>query len=161
MECSDLLYNLGIRLFKNSEEASELLHDTYLRAKENYHTYRGESKFSTWVYAIARNLGLAKINEKKEFLITGKKDNDQFWIENILDENQSSSSEKVILNEQRQHIQEELSKLPEAYRLPIVLFYYENMSYKEIAEHLREKEGTIKSYIFRGKAILRGNIKYE
>ena len=163
MECNDLLYNLGLRLFKGSEdEAMDLLHDTYLRAKDSYHSYQGRAKFSTWLYAIATNLGLNKIKSSGKFAaLKDPYPNNQSWIENILDETQQSSSENLIAQEQQQHLQTELDKLPEAYRIPLVLFYYEGMSYKDIAEHLGEKEGTIKSYLFRGKAILRKNIKYE
>lgn len=160
MECSDLLYNLGLRLFKGSEDnAMDLLHDTYVLAKDAYHTYKGEAKFSTWIYSIATRLGLNKIKRRGIFEIKFSEKDDINWIENILDEKYLSSSEKLVEEEEHKYIQMELNKLPDSYRIPLVLFYYEGLSYGEIAQNLDEKESTIKSYIFRGKAILRKKIK--
>ena len=160
MECSDLLFNLGLRLFKGSQDdAMDLLHDTYLKAQKAYKSFEAKSKFSTWIYSIAMNLGLNKIKRDGRFEIQlPDNTSDKEWVEHILEDNSLAPSDTLIEEEQTKQIQKELNNLPEAYRIPLILFYYEEMSYKEIANQLDEKEGTIKSYIFRGKNLLRKNL---
>ncbi|MBI3394669.1 MAG: hypothetical protein HY042_02425, partial [Spirochaetia bacterium] len=52
-----------------------------------------------------------------------------------------------------------LEELPDAYRVPLLLYYYEKLPYGEIAEKLGLKEGTLKSNIHRGKIILRSKLR--
>ena len=159
-ETKGMIYNLGLRLFKNVEDALDFSQDVYLQAYASLRTFRGESKFSTWLYSLALNHGLNKIKKDKRYNIIFHEK-----IE-ILDSTEYAENRNCDTNplnlltdkEKKEAVEKELNSLPEMYRIPLLLFYYEKMSYTQIAEKLGVKEGTLKSYIFRGKRILKNKL---
>ncbi len=152
-----MIFNLGLRLFKEEEEAKDFTQDVYMKAFSKMSQFKGHSKFSTWLYSLALNLGLNTLRRKKKI--------------DRLDTN--INMEQLIVSPEQDHlgrlsdqeescaIREKLQNLPELYRLPIVLYYYEKMSYQKIAKYLKMKEGTVKSNIHRGKNMLRGLLREE
>jgi len=150
-ETSKLIYNLGLRLFGNSEDAMDFAQDVYLKAYSNFDKFEGRSKFSTWLYSLGLNLGLNRIRGEKRIRIEALEKPEDLPYEDAsgwdLEENASSMI-----------VQEELRALPDTYRVPLILFFYEKMSYQEIATKLGQKEGTLKSLIHRGKALLRSKL---
>ncbi|MCS6984268.1 MAG: sigma-70 family RNA polymerase sigma factor [Leptospiraceae bacterium] len=143
-----MLYNLAMRIFRSEEEASDFLQDFYIFAEKKRHNFAGLSRFSTWLYRLAIHEALAALRRKRKIS----------W--EILDETQIEShhlgpEELEHRQDLEKKVQEEFLKLPDTYRIPLYLRYYENMSYEEIAQTLNLKEGTLKSLIFRGKQILK------
>ncbi|MBI3394723.1 MAG: sigma-70 family RNA polymerase sigma factor, partial [Spirochaetia bacterium] len=64
-ETSKMIYNLGLRLFRDADDAMDFAQEVYLRAYTRLDKFRGESRFSTWLYSLALNLGLNKIRREK------------------------------------------------------------------------------------------------
>ncbi|MDX1958723.1 MAG: RNA polymerase sigma factor [Leptospiraceae bacterium] len=139
-----------MKFSRNTEEAEDMTQEIFIKAFENLSQFRGESQFSTWLYKIAQNLLLTKSRKKQvhtETLVDGN-----FSAESKVEEHDSDFKMKL---------QNLLSKLPKNYKLPIMLYYYENMSYAEIAVKLNLKLGTLKSHILRGKELLKGWLQNE
>ncbi len=84
--------------------------------------------------------------------------NDLEQIDN-LQSHEDEQFQQILRKEEEQIIQDALKKLPRVYRIPIILYYYDNMSYKTISKLLNVKEGTIKSHIFRAKKILKAQME--
>lgn len=148
-ETVSMVYNLGLRLFKSEDEAMDFTQEVYLKAFSQLDKFQGRSKFSTWLYSLALNFGLNSIKKKKKIR----------FVDKGIEELHLASEYDLVLQldeeEQIEMIQQKLQELPEMYRLPLILFYYEKLSYVEIAKKLGIKEGTIKSNIHRGKQALR------
>ena len=157
LRSSDMIYNLGIRLFgRLSDEASDFVQDVYLHAIERRHSFSRRSKFSTWLYRLALNYGLNVLKKKKDIFV-----NDSYLDKSLLsipDMTTSDLPKKVIAKETQKIIHKELNTLPKAYRICLILYYFEELRYSEIAKKLDLKEGTVKSNIHRGKEILRRSL---
>jgi len=154
LDCTNMIYSLGLRLFHGREDdAGDFVQDVYLRASSKKSSFRGEARFSTWLYSLAMNLGLNRIKRDKRFSFEEPPDNlvDPGGENQVLD--------RILEKETTELIQKEIENLPEIYRLCLVLFYYEKLTYTQIAEKLSQKEGTIKSYIHRGKKLLRQSLE--
>jgi RNA polymerase sigma-70 factor (ECF subfamily) len=147
-------------LDRSADEKEDLIQDVFISAYESLSMFRGEAQFSTWLYQIARNRKTKVVSDSSKSLSID--DHSQF------DHLELSPLEKLkafgshlgsdaamIRSELTQKIQSLVSHLPAKYKKPIVLYYFENLSYKEISETLNLKMNTLKSYIFRGKEILR------
>ncbi|TGK18094.1 sigma-70 family RNA polymerase sigma factor [Leptospira fluminis] len=152
-----LVYSQARKAFRNETEAEDFTQDVFLKAFEGLSTFKGRAKFSTWIFSIARN----------EIIRRYRKDHPEIEasLEGVSAESgpDSSSTQESSLMEKETHekIRSLVDKLPELYRKPISLHYFENMSYKDISENLNLKMNTLKSYIFRGKEILREWLKKE
>ncbi len=157
----DMIYSLGMRFFHyDEEEALDFCQEVYLRAYDKWSSFAHRSSRSTWLYALARNLGLNRI-KKQELL--NLQACEVIASEDIAASIQDIPEEQILslLNQEKleKKIQSELSKLPHPYRLALILHYYENMSYEEISKKLDIKIGTLKSYIYRAKIILRNRLQ--
>ena len=159
-ESTDMIYSLGMRLFRNNQEdAMDFVQDAFLRAYDKWESFEGRSKRSTWLYSLALNLGLNRLSKKKRM--------PDFTAEpGILDETvagpdtpESIVTEMLEREEVEGLLQQALQDLPENYSLPIMLLYFEKLSYKEMSEKLNTSEGTLKSLVYRGKMQLREKLK--
>ncbi|TGK28182.1 RNA polymerase sigma factor [Leptospira gomenensis] len=156
-----LVYSQAIKAFRNETEAEDFTQDIFLKAFESLSTFQGRSQFSTWLFTIARN-EIIRRYRKEHPEISGL---DALLLAEIEKEKKSEvSSEqenKLLKQESSEKIRDLVQNLPELYRKPIALHYFENMSYKEISKKLNLKMNTLKSYIFRGKEIMRDWLNRE
>ncbi|PJZ77875.1 RNA polymerase sigma factor [Leptospira neocaledonica] len=152
-----MVYSQAKKAFRNEAEAEDFTQDVFLKAFEGLSTFRGKSKFSTWVFSIARN-EIIRRYRKEHPEIDASIDT---LSSDKLGDNFSSQESEVLEKETTEKIRSLVDKLPELYRKPISLHYFENMSYKDISENLNLKMNTLKSYIFRGKEILRDWLKKD
>ena len=154
-----MIFSQAIKYTGNQEEAEDLTQEIFLKAFEALSTFKGESQFSTWVYSIARNKILMKHRKEStnpqisaddvEDVHNKYFDKIKKWREQITPEMQ------ILKQEMNTKIASLLSRLPSNYKNPLMLYYFENMSYKEISEKLDIKVNTLKSYIFRGKELMK------
>ncbi|TGK02963.1 sigma-70 family RNA polymerase sigma factor [Leptospira langatensis] len=152
-----MVYSQAKKAFRNQSEAEDFTQDVFLKAFESLSTFKGRSKFSTWLFSIARNEIIRRYRKEHpevdasiEGLSSGQ-----------TGEGFSSQESEILERETTEKIRSLVDRLPELYRKPISLHYFENMSYKDISENLNLKMNTLKSYIFRGKEILRDWLKKE
>lgn len=154
-ESYTMIYNLGLRLFNyNKQDAEDFVQDVYLQIYEKYDTFLKKSKINTWIYSVALHLGLSKIKKNQKFKEILKEKTNEIQ-ETLMFEKEAFQD---VSEEQKSRVQMLLSELPEMYRLPIILFYYEKLSYKEMSEKLKIPEGTLKSLVYRGKLLLRDKL---
>ncbi len=149
-ETSKSIFNLGLRLFRNREDAMDFAQDVYLQAYTKLDSFQGGSKFSTWLYSVAMNMGLNRIRKEKKMTVE--------TIDEEFASTEAAAADELDLSDTSEIIQEELLKLEDHYRIPLILYYFEKMSYGEISEKLDIKAGTLKSNIHRGKTILRAKL---
>lgn len=149
-----MIFNLGMRLFRNEEDALDFAQDAYLRAYDRLDSFRGESRASTWLYSLALNLGLNRLKKAKRLKLKELPE-DESWTIDDLEGDAEDPLEQLSDAEMEAIVREELNELSDVYRIPLILFYFERLAYRDIAARLGIKEGTLKSYIHRAKMILR------
>lgn len=151
---TNLIYSQAIKYTQNQDEAEDITQDVLLIVFESLSTFRGESQFSTWLYTITKNELIKRYKKKKNFHIETHENLTQIeklkrWSENI-------SPEVQLLKEEMVHtIQNLVAKLPHSYKKPLTLYYFEGLSYREIADKMNLKINTLKSNIYRGKEIIK------
>ena len=131
-------------ILKDKEEAEDVVQETFIKVFNKIDTFKEQSGFYTWIYAIAINLTRDRMRMKQDFLEL--KDE---WIGN------DNVESLVEINIDRELLRKEIFSLNSLYREVLVLFYFEERSIKEISSLLNEKEGTIKSKLSRGRNILK------
>jgi RNA polymerase sigma-70 factor (ECF subfamily) len=117
-------------------------------------SFRGDSKPSTWVYSVAMHLGLNRLRRMKRIQFLPEDAEEPITEETP----ESLLTEALDRQETEERVQQELMNLPDSYRVPLLLLYYDRMSYREMSEKLGLPEGTLKSLVHRGKRILRDRL---
>lgn len=124
-----LAFNIAFQILRNREDAEELAQDAFLKAYKSIHTFKGDSKFSTWFYKIVFNLAISKTRKKR--IETSNIDNVQ-----ISDKEISDAFEAFNAHEKEDRIQQlkdALSSLKEEESMIITLFYMDENSIEEIS----------------------------
>jgi len=136
------LFNFFLRLTGNKGTSEDLVQEVFCRILKYRTTYKGESKFTTWMYQIARNTHIDFLRkEKKEVPL------DDQWNEVMSPE--SLPAEKLEKNQDIALMQRALSKLPLKKREVLLLSRFQNLKYKEIAELSGCHIGTVKAHVHR------------
>ena len=143
------VYNLAYRMLNNSGEAEEAAQEAFVRAWTRLHTYDPKRKFSTWLLSITSNYCIDQIRKRRALLLS---------IDEPLPPHPALTSDKakgpeaqMASSEQQDLVQGLLQELPEEYRTAVILRYWQEMSYEEIAETTNSSVSAIKSRLFRAR----------
>ena len=155
-----LVYHVVYRLIPNKSDHEDLGQDIFLKVYAKLKTYKAEAKLSTWIARIAYNTCLNYLEKKKHSLMDDlikTHDNEEeasSLMENVRDDDllPDVETENLISSE---ILQREIEKLPVTYKIILTLYHLEFMKYKEIAEITDLPEGTVKSYLFRARQMLK------
>ena len=142
-----MVYTLALKLVGRSEDAQEVAQDVFLQAYQALNSFKGESKFSTWLYKITYHKGLDLLKKRKRTIAVNSYDGD-FSINIPALENNWDTLEK---KEQRETIKEAVDELHAADSIVITLFYFEELSLNEISEVLSLKSNAVKVKLFRAR----------
>lgn len=152
----DSIYFMVLKMVNNKDDAMDLTVTTFAKAFENLDKYRPDFAFSTWLFRIATNGSIDFIRKKKiqTTSIDGFKDSDGedkiFEIKSdVLNPEESS-----IKKQQTEQLKEIIDRLPSRYKTLIILRYFDELSYEEIAQQLDLPLGTVKAQLFRGRDLL-------
>ncbi|MEW5826357.1 MAG: sigma-70 family RNA polymerase sigma factor [Candidatus Bipolaricaulota bacterium] len=148
----DAVFGLCLGFLRNRADAEDIAHDAFIRAYANLRRYKIERKFSTWVFTIAANLCRNRLRYRRNHPVVE-------WETDL--EGSVDPARAVAREDRHKKVRESLTQLPYAYRAPLVLRFYNDLSYHEIAEVLAIPEGTVKTRIHRGKAMLREMLEEE
>jgi len=151
-----MVYTLTIRIVKNREEAEEVAQDTFVKAYKNLEKFKGDSKFSTWLYKIAYYASLDVIKRNKRFV--NSENIDDFNEANIGDV--QGALEYLHEKERKKVINEALLKLNEDERIILTLYYFEELPVKEISKVVNLSVDNIKIKLFRSRKKLATILKH-
>jgi RNA polymerase sigma-70 factor (ECF subfamily) len=138
-----LLYRYAYRLTGCVADAEDLTQHAFLTAHAKWNQLQDETKAKSWLFTIARNAYLKELRGPA-CVVTA-----------TLDEFPAPAPESGAADFDGELLQHVLNSLPEEFRSPVILFYFEEFSYKEIAEQMDVPVGTIMSRLARAKAYLR------
>ena len=147
------VYNIALRMSGDREDALDISQESFLKAFHSLRSFRGDSKFSVWLYRIVSNTCLDFLRERKRRtevpLVRGDDEGEAEQTE-IPDE---SLAPEALLERKltREALRRGLESLPEDQRKILLLREIEGFSYEEIADILSLESGTVKSRIFRAR----------
>jgi RNA polymerase sigma-70 factor (ECF subfamily) len=155
--------NVAYRMLHDAMEAEDLAQAVFVQVFKSAHRYQVSSKFSTWLFTIARNLCLNEIRRRTrhraESIEAPHPEQEDQPLRQFEDKQTASPPERLLHGELKARIEEALAELPENQRLAIVLCRQEELSYEEIARVLGCSVSAIKSLIHRGRETLKEKLK--
>ncbi len=169
LDQSKIVYNLALRMVSDPEDAADISQEAFLKAFTNLSSFRGDSKFSSWLYKLTTNLcldHLRKRNRHKVLPLTYTDEDGNEETMEIPDDSHAPETE-AERRELQFHVREGLAQLPPMQREILVMREIGGMSYEEISQQLQIEEGTVKSRIFRARKKLcniltqKGNISEQ
>jgi len=141
------VYNLTYRMLGSVEEAEDAAQETFLRAYSRLGQYDPTLKFSTWVFSIANHHCIDRLRKRR---VTYISIDDNPVLENLVED--TPQPEHLALDgEQNAEMQALIGLLENDYRTPLVLRYWEDMSYEEIAATMGVTVAAVKSRLFRAR----------
>jgi RNA polymerase sigma-70 factor (ECF subfamily) len=146
------VYNLAYRMLNNSGEAEEAAQEAFIRAYTRLHTYNPDLKFSTWMLSITSNYCIDLIRKRRALLLSIDEPLPPHPA--LMSDGQKGPEAQMEMSEQQDMVQSLLQELPEDYRQTVVLRYWHEMSYEEIAEMMDTTVSAIKSRLFRARRLL-------
>jgi RNA polymerase sigma-70 factor (ECF subfamily) len=154
------LYRLAVRLTGDACAAEDLVQETYLKALQSFASLREPRRTRAWLFQILSRLVIDRYRASgREVPVDDPDELDRFSLyDRVADEDPFPYSDSLHDDFLRQFKDEDvraaLLALPEAYRVPLILLYGEEMSYRELAEVLACPLGTVMSRVHRGRKAL-------
>jgi RNA polymerase sigma-70 factor (ECF subfamily) len=145
------IFSLVFRYLGNKEDASEVTQDIFVQALRKIRQYRGEVPFIFWLRKIAVNYSLNKIRTYKRDLLKRSSNVDEIQNFSIKLQESDFFVNDLELKEKKEYINKLISKVPEPFRMAVILKDMEGLSYEEIAVTMKTNLGTVKSRLFRGR----------
>jgi len=142
------VYRIAWRMTNHAGDAEEIAQESFLKAYKALHRYDGKHAFSTWLYRIVVNTCLDRLRRTRR--------------EIVQDQELSADDELTTPYEQQERaecVQNALARLPEAYRMILILKDVEELDYETIAETLRENIPALKIRVLRGREKLREKLE--
>ncbi|MGE0267904.1 MAG: sigma-70 family RNA polymerase sigma factor [Candidatus Omnitrophota bacterium] len=148
LEHVDSLYHFAYRLTRNREEAEDLVQEASLGGLKSYHRFIEGTNFRAWMFAILRNIHINQYRKKSR---EPHKVNYEV-VENFISLPEFTGFAEELFSEA---LQQSLDQLPEGLRTVLMLFYIEELSYKEIAEVMKCPVGTVMSRLFMARQCMK------
>lgn len=147
-----LLHNMALKYCGNTHDAQDIVQETFLMAFDKFHQLRDKSKCKPWLLRILKNNFLKSFQKKKNQQRIVETDYVQFLKETL----SSGSAESLLVQASgRKTIQDCLDRLPVKYKEVLLLYYMEDLLYKEIAQTLDIPIGTVMSRLTRAREALK------
>lgn len=146
------VYFTCLQFMGRREDAEDCAQEALLKAYRNFASFKGQSKFSTWLYTLVARVCLDALRRRREV----------FSLEEMLEEGYEPSSGeaeaylKLEEKERKALLEEALRRVPPDFRAPLILIDLQGLTYQETARILSLPEGTVKSRLYRGRKMLQG-----
>lgn len=146
----DQVFRLALRMCGNETDADEAAQDAFLSAWKSLPNFRGDSRFSTWLYQLTTHAAIDLLRRQKR-----RGETDDITEISVAD-SAPGPQQQAEQSETRQAVRDAMAQLTPEYRQIVVLRFLQELSYEEIAAALKLPPGTVKSRLNRAKAQLRG-----
>jgi len=149
----NLVFSVVLRMVNCREDANDQAQEVFIKIYKNLEKYNPEFNFSTWVIRIATNHVIDFRRRSKQAAMTGSLDE--------LEETgtaravSGSPEDEYLAKEQTKMLHDAIESLPDMYKIPIVLYHRQGLSYQEIADVVDEPMSKVKNRIFRARKLLK------
>jgi RNA polymerase sigma-70 factor (ECF subfamily) len=140
------VYSMGLSFFRNAEDAGDFAQDVFLKMFRSLPDFEGRSRFSTWLYRIAYNTAINRVQRQKEY---------RSLVDEDRGENRETPERDLLRSAAQEAVGEAMKELPERFRICMDLYFFYDRSYQEIEVITGYPVNTIKSHMFRAKKLLR------
>ena len=141
------VYNLCYRMLSNAPEAEDAAQETFVRMYTKLHTYQPDRKLSSWVLSIASHYCIDRLRRRRGQWLSL----DEEPVAATLPSQNRGPDELAMRAESRDEVQRLVDMLPAAYRVPLILRYWHDLSYAEIAEVMGLTVQAVKSRLHRAR----------
>lgn len=158
------VFNVAYRFVGDQEEANDLAQEIFTAAYQNLKKFRGDSKFSTWLFQIATNRGKNRFKylKRRGFFVnksSQNQDEDGESYQKVIPDH-TTNPENILSSRQIQKVvQEAIEELEPDHKEIVILRDIEGFSYEEIARMLDLPEGTTKSRLHRARMVIKEKLK--
>ena len=144
--------------FRQREDAEDAAAEVFLKLHRVLETKNEEVPFRPWVSQVAGRHCIDKLRRRKREKVSRA---EGAYLSDVPDYSTPSPLTQVLRSEEQLEVREQLIRLPKKFKVPLVLRYYKQMSYSEIACALKTRIPAVRMLIFRAKAQLRRNLRPE
>ena len=154
------LFRAARAILKDDAEAEDAVQDAYLDAYRHMRDFRGESQVGTWLVRIAVNHALMRLRKQKRDSVVVSFDRPDAGdsgdiVDQLADDRNEAPSDTIMRGEIRQLLERRIDELPMSYRTVFILREVEEMSVEETSEALSIPPATVRTRLFRARALLR------
>lgn len=156
-----LVFNLAFRFVRHRELAEDIAQDIFLKLYERKYRVEMRAKFSTWLYKVTVNASLDALRKRRFFgrslnaAVEDAEGRQSLLMDKVAEDERSIPDQLALREEIQTLVQREIDKLPEKFRAPILLYQFQEMAYREIAEILNISEKAVERRIYHAKERLR------
>jgi len=155
------IFSFVYRMLVSEEDARDITQEIFIQVFRSLETFRGDAKFSTWIYRVASNKCLDFLHKNKKFRFyepaAGWETGEQPAGSPV-----KTDPESIYLREEKvRRVRRIIAGLPDKYRVALVLFHYEDLTYHQIAETLDIPVKTVATRLYRAKLILKERLRGE
>ena len=150
------LFRVARAILKDDSDAEDALQDAYLEAYKHMADFRGDAQLSTWLTRIVVNQALMRLRrERRHRVVVPFEQQDEHEQVEVADEKAEPPSSAALRAEVRQLLEQRIDELPVAFRTVFVMREVEDMTVDETAECLGIPTATVRTRLFRARALLR------
>ena len=143
------VFNMAYRMLSNPQEAEEAAQEAFIRAYTRLESYNPAHKFSTWMLSITSNYCIDLLRKRRAILLSIDEPLPPHPA--LMSERSKGPEAQAVTTQEEEAVQSLLQTLPEDYREAVVLFYWHDLSYEEIAQMMDTTVSAIKSRLFRAR----------
>lgn len=151
----DMVFTLSLKMVKNREEAEEIAQDSFIKAFRSLNKFKGDSKFSTWLFKVTYNSCLDRLKKLKR--VNPLVAIDEYTEKEVVE--LSDIFDSIEDSERKQMIQVCLDRLPHEDRFLLTLYYFEEQSLKEMAKIMGINDNHVKIKLHRSRKKLAGILR--
>jgi RNA polymerase sigma factor (sigma-70 family) len=155
------VFHIVVKIIRNSDDAQDLVQETFMRAFNTLESYRSEFRFSTWLCKIAANCSIDYLRKKKIKAYSMDKpfETKNGTVEVEIEDKGANPEETLLRKQQMISIEEAIESLPPKYKQVIIYRHHDDKSYEEISRIMSIPIGTVKARIFRARELLKKKLK--
>ena len=153
----DPVFAMAVRFVRSPGEAEDVAQEAFLRAYRGLASFKGEARFSTWLYRITWNLCADWLRRHRR---SGRGAEHSVEAADLAD-GRVDLERGLLAAEEKRKVREALDSLDEKYRSVIVLLYYQKLSYEEIASVLEMPLKTVETRLYRARRLLKQSLERE
>lgn len=159
----DTIYFMLLKMVKNRNDAEDLTIEAFGKAFKNLHQYTPNYAFSTWLFKIASNNCIDFLRKKKNITISidGQTDSDGNEVTMPIASDELDPEEDLIKRQKAKLLRQVVDQLKPRYKELVILRYFDELSYEEIAQKNNLPLGTVKAQLFRARELLLNVMKHS
>lgn len=155
------IYRICLLYTDSTDDAKDVLQETFLRAYKSVRRFRGESSFTTWLTRIAINICLNMRRDRRSAEPIEDADRLEFSTHGLPESSLGNPEEALKVRELRERVLMLVERLPPRERMAFVLKHFDHLKIREISVVMKISEGTVKSFLHRAVVTLREGLSRE